>query len=325
MFYVPKLSRAVTAALLCLAFGTMSAQAEQKYPSRPVTIIVPAAPGGGLDTTARQLALAVEHATGAKFVIENKSGASGTIGVMTVVNAKPDGYTLAFVTNGMLTVTPHTLAVSYTEDSYTPVLRVGSTGYVMCVAPNFPASNAKEFIDQLAKNPDKYSYGNDGIGGTMHVAAEYTFRKLGAKAVAVPFRGGNETLTNFLGGHLDIFGGGIPSILPYVASGKAKCLLLTSAQNNALVPQASGLADLGVKDFDGSLWFGLIAPKGTPQSIVDELAATFTKAANDNRVKSALERIGAEAAVMGPADFKTLIARDNATFAAAVKEIGMQK
>jgi tripartite-type tricarboxylate transporter receptor subunit TctC len=188
-----------------------------------------------------------------------------------------------------------------------------------------PANSGKEFIDHLAKNPNKYSYGNDGVGGTMHVAAEYAFKKLGVKATAIPFRGGNETLTSFLGGHLDIFGGGIPSILPYVASSQAKCLLLTSASENALVPQASGLAAVGVPDFDGGLWFGLIAPKGTPQPIIDELATIFSQAAKDSAVNAALGRIGAEAAVLGPKEFRALIDRDSAIFAAATKELGLQK
>jgi tripartite-type tricarboxylate transporter receptor subunit TctC len=312
-------------ALITLVSDAGNLRAQEKYPSRPVTIITPAAPGGGLDTTARQLAQAAEKLTGGTFVIENKSGASGTIGVTHVVNARPDGYTLGFVTNGMLTVTPHSLRVAYTEESYVPVVRVGSTGYVMCVSPDFPANSGKEFIDHLAKNPNKYSYGNDGVGGTMHVAAEYAFKKLGVKATAIPFRGGNETLTSFLGGHLDIFGGGIPSILPYVASSQAKCLLLTSASENALVPQASGLAAVGVPDFDGGLWFGLIAPKGTPQPIIDELATIFSQAAKDSAVNAALGRIGAEAAVLGPKEFRALIDRDSAIFAAATKELGLQK
>jgi tripartite-type tricarboxylate transporter receptor subunit TctC len=310
-------------AILLIGYGTLSTRAQDKYPSRPIVLMVPAAPGGGLDTTARQLARAAERIMDAQFVIENRTGASGTIGITKMVNSPADGYTLAFVTNGMITVTPHTLDVPYTLASYIPVIRVGSTGYVMCVKRDFPANNAKEFIEHLKNNPNKYSYGNDGVGGTLHVAAEYVFGKLGVKAQAVPFRGGNETLAAFLGGHLDIFGGGILSILPYAGTGEAKCLLLTSAEGNALVPQASGLTGVGIQNFSGGLWFGLIAPKGTPQPIVDELAKVFAEAAEDKSVTAALDRIGAEAAVLGPEDFKALIERESAAFASSVKDLGL--
>jgi tripartite-type tricarboxylate transporter receptor subunit TctC len=317
-------SSPITGAAALLWLGLCNAVAQQ-YPVQTITLVVPAAPGGGLDTTARQLAKAVEPKLGVNIVVENRSGASGTIGVAAVANAEPTGRTLGFVTNGMITVAPHSLtAVAYTEDSYVPILRVGITAYVMCVRPNFPANSGEEFLAHLMQNPDRYSYGNDGIGGTLHIAAEIAFRRFGIKASAVPFRGGNETLTAFLGGHLDVFGGGIPSILPYVKSGEAKCLLLTSSEGNGLVPQASGLAAVGIPDVDGGLWFGLIGPKGLPQSLVDQLARAFTEAAETPTVKEALARIGAEPGVLGPTDFKALIARDNATFATAVKELGLR-
>src|SRR6185295_18981823 len=157
----------------------------------------PTPPGGGVDIVARMLAELVEPALGTKVVVVNKPGASGAIGVTQLAQAKPDGYTLAAVWNAPLTVTPHTLAVSYGLDDYTPVTQLtGGTPFGFCVKPDFPAANGKEFVELLRKSPDKYNYGNDGVAGGVQLAAERAFGRLGIKARPVPFGGAGETVKN---------------------------------------------------------------------------------------------------------------------------------
>ena len=158
----------------------------------------------------------------------------------------------------------------------------------MCVQPGFPANDAKGFLKELHDHPGKYSYGDDGVGGTMNLAAEQIFRKFDIKATAVPFGGAGETARNFLGNHIDIYGGSFQAIEPQMKAGKAKCLLLTSAKDNPAAPQASGLEALGIPEMSAGLWWGLVGPKNLPDSIAKTLQDAFTKAAESPRVHDAL-------------------------------------
>jgi tripartite-type tricarboxylate transporter receptor subunit TctC len=310
---------------LLAALAAGPAPAQDKYPARPITLIVPTPPGGGTDTLARQLAEVMEPILGTKLVVENKPGGGGTVGTTLVSQGRPDGYTLGMIWNGPITTAPHTLQVPYTPESYTPIVQIGSSSYVMCVAPEFPASNAKEFVQALRQAPGKYTYGNDGVGGTMQLAAERIFKALGVKARPVPFGGAGETLRNFLGGHVDIYGGSLPPVLPHVAAGKAKCLLLTSADDNPAVPQASGLKALGIGDLETVLWWGVIGPKGLPRSLVDRLEAVFRKAAESPQIQQALDKIGARPLVRGPQEMAQLIRSESAALGEIAKDLGLER
>jgi tripartite-type tricarboxylate transporter receptor subunit TctC len=309
---------------ISLGFSHLPVAADEPYPTRPIRMLIPAPPGGGLDTVARQLAEGAQRLAGMQFIVENKTGASGTIVIRDIMTARPDGYTIAFMTNSTLTVVPHVMPVTYTPDSYLPLLRVNTTDYALCVAPSFPANNGREFIAELVRNPGRYSYGVDGAGGILHVTAEHAFRQLGVRATAVPFAGGQVTLTNFLGGHIAIFGGGLPSILSYLASGQAKCLMLTSADDNARVPQAAGLRRLGVNDLNGQLWFGAIAPRDTPAPVAERLIAALTQAARDPGMAEVLARIGGDLAILGPEEFRQLIQSESDAFRRVIPALDLK-
>jgi tripartite-type tricarboxylate transporter receptor subunit TctC len=190
--------------------------------------------------------------------------------------------------------------VTYTRDSYQPIIGIGYSSYVMCVAPSFPANTGREFIATLKRNPDKYTYGTDGVGNTMQLAAERIFAHFGIKQTSVPFGGAGETAQNFLGRQIDIYGGSIQPMLPHLQSGGAKCLLLTSGPDNPQVPQASGLNAVGAEGLDTGLWWGLIGPKGLPPEIVDTLHRAYREAAATPAVVAALERVGAAAVTYDP-------------------------
>ena len=306
--------------LVCLDAG---ARAAEPYPTGPIRLIVPTPPGGGADTLARLTAQAVEPILHASIVVENRPGAGGTIGMNVITRAHPDGYMLGFVWNSVLTTLPNTLKVPYTQDSYVPIIQIGYTSYVMCVAPDFPASNGKEFIAQLKRNPGKYTYGNDGVGGTMQLAAERIFAHFGIKQVAVPFKGAGETLQNFLGNHVDIYGGSVQPILPYIKNGTAKCLLLTSAADNPQVPQASGLDAVGAQGLDTGLWYGLIGPPGLPREVVDTLYGAFLLAARSPSVVAALDRVGAAPATHDGKEMKAMIAHEYDALHEVAERLGL--
>ncbi len=190
---------AAIVATACLAMsGPLPAQ--EKFPSRPIEMIVPTPPGGGVDIIGRMLAEGAEAFLGAKVVVSNVSGATGGVGVGRMTRAKPDGYTVAFVWNAPVTIVPHTLDVAYGPQNITAVSQTtGGTPLIFCVKPNFPASAGKEFIEVLKRNPDKYTYGNDGVGGMVQLAGERLFQPLGVKLRPIPYGGAADTLRAFLG------------------------------------------------------------------------------------------------------------------------------
>jgi tripartite-type tricarboxylate transporter receptor subunit TctC len=297
----------------------------QTYPTRPVTLIVPAPTGGGTDVFARVLAEIVEGELKQKFVVENRSGAGGTLGTTQIANARPDGYTVGFIWNSPLTTSPHSLNVSYTPDSYRAVMSIGYSSYVLCAQPGFPARDAKEFIAKLRAPDAKYTYGNDGVGGTMQFAAERVFQSIGVKVRAIPFAGAGETAKNFLGGHIDFYGGSLPPILPHVQAGTAKCLLLTSSGPNEALPTTDGLAVIGLEAAETVLWWGLVVPKGLPEPIFEILQKTFIAAANSDKFKDAMKKQGATLRVLDGKATDALVRSELAALGEVAKSLGIQK
>ena len=176
-------------------------------------------------------------------------------------------------------MTPHQIAVPYKPDDYVPITLANSAPLVFCVKPDFPARDGKEFIELLRKNPGKYTYGGDGIGGTVHLAGERIFTKLGVSGNAriIPFNSAGETLQNFLGGHVDIYGGSFPPIMPHLKDKAMRCVLVTSAERSFVAPDVTALADLGIAGEATPVWGGLIAPKGTPADRIAVLEKAFSR------------------------------------------------
>ncbi len=319
------ISKHFARALFCALAAAPIPALAQTWPARPVTLIVPAPPGGGTDVFARQLAEMVEPVIRQKIVVENKAGAGGTLGTTQLVAAKPDGYTLGFIWNSPLTSSPHTLKVSYTPDSYRALMSIGYSSYVLCASPEFPASNAAEFIAQLKANSGKFTYGNDGVGGTMQLGAERVFRKLGTRVRAIPFGGAGETAKNFLGGHVNFYGGSLPPIIPHVKAGKAKCLLLTSAGDNEALPAAKGLDAIGLGAEETVLWWGLFAPAGLPEDLAATIEKTFSEAAATPKFRDAMEKLGGVQRVYDAKKTGELVRSELAALGEVAEAIGLKK
>jgi len=259
----------------------LAAPALAEYPERAIELTIPAGAGGGTDTSARKLAILLEEMLGTSIAVLNVGGGGGSVGASQFMQAKPDGYSLFATWNSPLTTVPQVQSVAYTLDSFTPIASTSQTAYTLCVKADFPATTGEEFLVELAANPGKYTYGNDGIGGTMQLAAERIFQARDIDAVAIPFGGAGETLQNFLGNHVDIYGGSISTVLPYVENGEVKCPLVTSAADVPALPGASGLEALGLGDKETLLWRAILGPRGMDQAIVDKLADTIEEAVND--------------------------------------------
>lgn len=316
---------AAAGSAFALVFLTQ-AHAQEQFPSRSIELIVPTPPGGGVDIVSRLLVELVEPILGAKVVVVNKPGAAGVVGVSQLTQAKPDGYTLAAVYNSPLTSAPHTMSVSYGLDDYTPITQLtGGTPFIFCVKPDFPAANGKEFVDLLRKSPGKYTYGNDGVAASVHLAAERAFGKLGVSMRPVPFGGAGETVKNFLGGHVDVYGGTIPTILQFVRAGQAKCLLVTAAERVPALPDTTSLGELGAADAASDLWRGIIGPKGMPPERVVIIEKAFRQATQQRKF---LEFSGSrsEAAVGSSGrDFAKLIRAEYEANAEILKRLGLSR
>ncbi len=312
-------------ALSVMAPGSVApSAAQEKFPSRPIELIVPTPPGGGVDITGRMLAEAAESVFGVPVIVINQPGATGGVGVGRMVAAKPDGYTLAYVWNAPVTIVPQILPVSYNLQSITPVSQTtGGTPLIFCVGPRFPAANGKEFIEVLQRNPGKYSYGNDGTGGMVQLAGERLFKPLNVKLLAVPFKGAAETLQAFLGGHVDVYGGSVPAVGPHMKDGAARCLLVTTRERNSAAPDAIGAADLGLPDRATELWRGVIAPKDVPPERLKILEEGFRKAANTARLKEYTEKSGERVVGGTSSEFQKVIVSEYKDFGQVVQELGL--
>jgi tripartite-type tricarboxylate transporter receptor subunit TctC len=267
----------------------------QSFPDRPIRIIVPVNPGGGTDIFARKLVELIGSSLGQPIIVENRPGGSGTIGTQAVIDARPDGHTLGFVWNTPITAAPHTLGARYQLDSYTPVMRVGHSPFAVCARPDFPASNLQEMVARIRANPGQYTWGNEGMGGVMHLGVERVWRRLGLELTAVPFQGAGQTLPAFLGGHITFYGGSLTGAVPALRAGTAKCLMLTTPDGSPEAPGSQGLATLGLADMAITIWWGLIAPRNVPTDRLERLTAAFTEAARRPEFATLMQQ---QAAVM---------------------------
>ncbi|HYG45778.1 MAG TPA: tripartite tricarboxylate transporter substrate binding protein [Bordetella sp.] len=286
----PRLGQGLLAVVSAvLAWGaSMPVQAQDKYPTRAITIIVPTSPGGSTDTVIRQLAEITSGILKQPFVILNRPGAGGMIGTSAIVRAEPDGYTLGGIWNAPLTMTPHTLKAQYSPDDYVAVSLSDSAPIVLCTKANFPANTGIEFVEYAKENPDKLTYGTDGVGATIQLASERIFTKLGIKLRSVPFAGAGQTLQSFLSNQIDVYGGSIAPIMPYVKDKTVKCLILSSVNRVEALPHASSLTDLGIPEVQTLLWHGIIAPKGVSADRLKILEDAFRKAAQTREFRTFL-------------------------------------
>jgi tripartite-type tricarboxylate transporter receptor subunit TctC len=291
--------------------------------AEPIKVIVPTAPGGGTDGFFRVVVKEAAPYFSDPLVVVNVPGAGGTIGVTQMVNSLPDGHTLAAVWLGPVTVTPNTMKVPYTPNDYIPVVQLSSAPYVMCVQNDFPANDGTALIEAFRKDPDKYTYGDDGAGGPGQLATARILRATNTSARDIPFKGAGETLTAFLGRHIDVYVGSIPPILQHMKSGKAKCLLVTSADRVAALPNASSLRDLGIPGEETILWRAILAPKGTSPENVAKIESAFEKAATSPASRKFLEDAGEEVLIKKGASLRESINREYEALGKVAKSLNL--
>ena len=303
-----------------VSFAALAAQA-QSYPTKPVKLIVGFEPGGNTDTVARVVAQKLSERIGQQVVVENKAGASGTIGTAEAARAAPDGYTLT-----MGTTTTHAIAsAAYSKLAYDPIAdfepiaMVGLAPYMLVVHPSFPAKDLKEFVAHVKANPGKFNYGSAGQATTTHLVMATFALKAGLDMVHVPFKGNAPATTAVLGNQVEILFGGLPPLLTQVAAGKLRALAISTAKRSVSAPDVPTVAESGYPGFDMALWLGFFAPKGTPPAVIKKLETELLAVARSAELKSSLEKQGLEAYPLGASELAGVLKTDIETYKTVFK------
>jgi tripartite-type tricarboxylate transporter receptor subunit TctC len=282
----------------------------QAYPSRPVRMIVPIAPGGAQDILARLMGQWLSERLGQPFVIDNRPGGGSNIGTEAVVRAPADGHTLLLIPpDSAINATLYDkLNFNFIRD-IAPVAGVFRGAYVMVVNPSVPAKTVPEFIAYAKANPGKINMASVGIGSGPHIAGELFKMMAGVNVVHVPYRGGGPALTDLLGGQVQVMFPGTVASIEYIRAGRLRALAVTTATRSEALP---GIPTMGefVPGYEASQWFGIGAPKNTPAEIVDKLNREINAGLADPKIKARLADLGGEVLALSPADFAKLIAEE---------------
>ena len=296
----------------------------QTYPTRPVRLIVPYPPGGGVDVNARLIGQSLSERLGQPFVIENRPGAGGTTGTEAVVRAAPDGYTLLLVgINNAISATSYDkLNFNFIRD-ITPVATISGVPAIMAVHPSFPAKTVPEFIAYARANPGKANMASEGIGGFGQLFGEMFKMMAGINMVHVPYRGAAPALTDLMGAQVQVMFVTTLSSIQYVRAGKLRALAVTSATRSEALPEVPTVGEF-LPGYEASNWYGVGVPKKTPTEIVEKLNKEINAAIADPKLKARLADLGAEPMSMTPAAFGKLIADETEKWAKVVRFAGIK-
>jgi len=296
----------------------------QNYPSRPIRIVVPTAPGGGPDVVARAIAPRLTDTLGQQIVVENRAGANAMIGAEVVAKAPPDGYTWLFGT-GQNTVNPSVMKRvphDIVED-FTAVSLVYLSSYLLTVHPAVPAKTVKELIAVAKAQPNKLNFGSGGIGSTAHLSGELFKMTTGTEMVHVPYKGVGIALADLVGGQLDLMFPAIASALPYHKSARLRALGVTSPRRHPSAPVVPTIAET-IPKFESRSWIGVLVPAGTPRDIVNRINAALVKVVNAPEVRQALIAQGADPETNTPEEFAKYIREEVARATRVVKAAGIK-
>jgi tripartite-type tricarboxylate transporter receptor subunit TctC len=316
--------------LMCVVLsGGAQAQPANKpggvYPSRPIRLIVPFAPGGSNDIMARLIGQKLSESMGGQIVIDNRAGGSGIIGTDIAAKAAPDGYTLLMMSLTFAVNPSLFRKLPYdTEKDLTPVTLVASAPLMLVVHPSIPAKSVHEFLAYARANPGKLNFGSGGPGTTPHLAGEMLKLTSRVQMTHVPYKGGGPALTDLMGGQIQLMLENIPSTLPLAKSGKVRALAVTSLKRSPLVPELPTLDEAGLKGYEIVGWNGLFVPAGTPWNIVAHLHSETARALAQADVKERLATMGAEGVGSSPEEFRAFVKAEISKWAKVVKAAGLK-
>jgi len=286
------------------ALASVGATADS-YPSKPIRLIVPFAPGGSTDILARIIAEPLGKKLGQPVIIDNKGGAGGIVGTMEMIRSAPDGYTLVAATGSITAANPaiNPAAQYNPESDMTAIIKLAATPIVLAVRSGFPAKNFTEFLAVVKKNPDRYTYGSPGVGGIIHLQMELFKSLTGTSIRHVPFRGAGPALLAVVAGQVDIAFDSLPSLMPYLADGRMVPLAVAAPARRKELPQVPTLGEVGLEPANRMGHFGLLGPKGMSADLIDRINIAARKAIDDPPTRKRIEDAGAIIAPSTPAEY----------------------
>ncbi len=307
-----------------LFFGLVTAAAAQEYPSRPVRMLVGYAPGGGMDTIARVIGPRLSQALGQQFIVENRPGASGGVAAESLVNSPPDGHVLMVAESGTLALPAVNPSVKLDPaKQFAPVAGICTLPMAFVVHPGFPAQSTRELIGELKANPRKYTYASPGIGSLQHLAFELFKRSAGVDAVHVPYKGSTAMMPDIMNGQVPI---GVISALAAMGptkAGRIRTLAVTSPQRLPSAPEWPAMAET-LPGFSAAPNVFLVAPAGTPASVIQRLSAEVRKVVTSPEVEETFAKQGATPTPSAPGELGAQIAEETRRWAAVVREAGIK-
>lgn len=311
--------------LCCMALAGLAlaplAQAQSDWPTRPVRVVVPFPAGGTTDIVGREISERLAKAFGQPFIVDNKAGASGNIGVENVVRSAPDGYTLVVGAPQTLTINPQlfkNLPFDPQRD-LAPIAVIASVPNVLLVTNSLPVKTPQELIAYARANPGKLNYGSSSIGGTPHLSAELFKSMTGTQIVHVPYKGSSPALQDLMGGQIEMMFDNLPAGLPLIRAGKVRALAVTTTARTPAAPDLPTLNESGVPGFDSQGWFALLAPAGTPPAILERINREVNAILATPEFRERLERVGAVPVGGTIADFRNRLRDESERWGKVIK------
>ncbi len=309
-----------------ISLVTASHAFAQAWPSKPVTFIVPFAPGGGTDITARTMAARLMAKWGQSVIVENRGGAGGILGADVVAKAKADGYTLLIANVGITSINPALYAkLPYNPDTaFTPISLVCELPFVLMASPSFPPNSVKELIAFSKAKPGAVTFASSGSGGSPHLTAEIFQAATGTKWTHIPYKGGGPAMIDLMSGQVNLLFASVLEGSGHIKAGKLKGLAVSHAKRNPAIPDVPTLAEAGVKDAESGSWIALLAPTGTPTAITDKIAADIKEAVSIPDVRDKLIGQGAVPQASTPKELQALIDADLKRYGRIIREQGLK-
>ncbi len=308
-----------------LGCADAGAQAPDAWPSKPIRFILPFPPGGGTDILGRIISERLAARLGQPVVIENRGGAGGNVGAEVAAKSAPDGYTIVLVAPS-LAISPSLYSkLNYDPvKDFAPISLVATVPNVMITHPSVPAQTLQEFIALAKSKPGGMNFGSGGNGTSNHLAGELFNIVAGVKLVHVPYKGVNLAMNDVLSGEVHLVVIGIPAAAPHIKAGRLRALALIAPQRSPALPEVPTIAEAGLRDFEVTTWYGILAPAGAPRPIVTRLNAEIVRTMHGPELRDRLAAMGTDPATSTPEEFADLIKREIAKWSKVVREAGLK-
>jgi len=318
-FMMKAITAAVCAALSCAVMA-------QSFPAKPVRIVVPFPPGGGVDIVARVVGPKLSAQYGQQVIVENRAGAAGIIGTEFAARAAPDGYTWAIATLGNLAANKHLYARMTVDPlkDLAAVTQVVDVHFVMVAHPSLPAKTVPQLIALAKARPGEITYASSGAGGAPHLGGELFNRLAGVKITHVPYKGSGPSFADLLGGHVSLTYDSMLQALPYIRDKKLVALGVLGAKRAAALPDVPTIAEQGVKGYELTNWFGLVVPAATPKDLIVRIHGDFTKVLQDREIRDRIAGMGADVVGNSPEQFAAFWRNESEKWGRVIREAGIR-